>query len=105
MPGMSASRRLDVTAATTVVEITLRLNLSCCTTSEGRCPADFDGNTYRAVYTIRFTGIVYVLHAFQKKAKRGIATPKTDMGLIEQRLKRAEEDYEQWSKSKNLTSR
>ena len=37
---------------------------------------DYDGNTYRAVYTVRFAGAVYVLHAFQKKSKRGIATPK-----------------------------
>jgi phage-related protein len=36
---------------------------------------DFDSNTYRAVYTVRFAGVVYVLHAFQKKAKKGIATP------------------------------
>jgi phage-related protein len=66
---------------------------------------DFGGETYRAVYTIRFTGIVYVLHAFQKKPKHGIATPRTDIELIEKRLKRAKEDYEQWSRSKNLTSR
>ncbi|HYW62171.1 MAG TPA: type II toxin-antitoxin system RelE/ParE family toxin [Bradyrhizobium sp.] len=37
---------------------------------------DDDGNTYRAVYTVRFTGVVYVLHAFQKKSKKGIATPR-----------------------------
>jgi phage-related protein len=57
---------------------------------------DFDGNTYRAVYTVRFAGVVYVLHAFQKKAKHGIATPKQEIELIEQRLKRAKEDYQQW---------
>ena len=66
---------------------------------------DFDGDTYRAVYTIRFAGVVYVLHAFQKKSKRGIAMPKPDMKLIEARLKRAREDYEQWSRSENPTSR
>jgi phage-related protein len=60
---------------------------------------DFDGDTYRAVYTVRFAGAVYVLHAFQKKSKRGVATPKTELVLIEQRLKRAREDYEQWSKN------
>jgi phage-related protein len=65
---------------------------------------DFDGETYRAVYTIRFSGVVYVLHAFQKKSKHGIATPKAELNLIEQRLKRAREDYEQWSRSKNPTS-
>lgn len=50
---------------------------------------DFDGDTNRAVYTVRFAAIVYVLHAFQKKSKRGIATPKSELDLIEQRLKRA----------------
>ena len=60
---------------------------------------DFDGDTYRAVYTVRFAAIVYVLHAFQKKSKRGIATPKSELDLIEQRLKRAKEDYEAWQKS------
>ncbi len=57
---------------------------------------DFDGDTYRAVYTIRFAGVVYVLHAFQKKSRRGIATPKADIDLVVQRLRRAEEDYRQW---------
>jgi phage-related protein len=60
---------------------------------------DFDGDTFRAVYTVRFAKAIYVLHAFQKKSKRGIATPKADLDLIEQRLKRAREDYEQWSRS------
>ncbi|MFL6202586.1 MAG: type II toxin-antitoxin system RelE/ParE family toxin [Thermoanaerobaculia bacterium] len=66
---------------------------------------DFEGDTYRAVYTVRFSGVVYVLHAFQKKSKQGIATPRPDLDLIEQRLKRAREDYAQWSKSRNPTSR
>jgi phage-related protein len=66
---------------------------------------DFDGDTYRAVYTIRFTHVVYVLHAFQKKAKRGVATPKAELDLIEQRLKRAKEDYDQWLKSEKLKLR
>jgi phage-related protein len=59
---------------------------------------DFDGDTFRAVYTVRFARAVYVLHAFQKKSKRGIATPKAALELIERRLQRAKEDYEQWSK-------
>ena len=46
-----------------------------------------DGNAYRAVYTVRFADSVYVLHAFQKKSKKGIATPKAEVGLIEKRLK------------------
>ncbi len=61
---------------------------------------DHDGDTYRAVYTVRFAGVVYVLHAFQKKSKHGIATPKHEIALIEQRLKRAQEDHEQWRASR-----
>jgi phage-related protein len=51
------------------------------------------GNTFRAVYTVKFVMAVYVLHAFQKKSKRGIKTPVEDMKLIEQRFKAAEADY------------
>lgn len=54
---------------------------------------DFDSDTYRAVYTVRFAGVVYVLHAFQKKAKKGIATPKQDIDLIKSRLRDAELHY------------
>jgi phage-related protein len=57
---------------------------------------DFDGDTYRAVYTVRFAGVVYVLHAFQKKSRRGVATPRREIMVIEARLRRAREDYEQW---------
>jgi phage-related protein len=46
-------------------------------------------STYRAVYTVRFSDAVYVLHVFQKKSKSGIGTPKPDMELIEERLKQA----------------
>lgn len=52
---------------------------------------DGEGGTYRAVYTVRFESAVYVLHVFQKKAKRGIATPKSDLDLIRHRLKAAEQ--------------
>ena len=52
-----------------------------------------DGNTYRAVYTVRFAGAVYVLHVFQKKAKRRIATPKKELELIRHRLKAAQEHH------------
>ena len=55
--------------------------------------ARHDGDTYRAVYTVRFKAAVYVLHAFQKKAKRGIATPKQEMDLVKRRLKAAERHY------------
>jgi hypothetical protein len=51
---------------------------------------DHRGDTYRAVYTVRFATRIYVLHAFQKKSKRGIATPKRDLELIRERLKSAE---------------
>jgi phage-related protein len=54
---------------------------------------DHDGDTYRAVYTVRIAGRVHVLHAFQKKSKTGIKTPKPDVNLIEQRLKRILERY------------
>jgi phage-related protein len=52
-----------------------------------------DGATYRAVYTVRFLDAIYVLHAFQKKSKRGIATPKQEMDLIRERLAAAERAY------------
>ena len=48
------------------------------------------GGTYRAVYTVKFAEAVFVLHCFQKKSKRGIATPKEDMDIIRARLKLAE---------------
>jgi phage-related protein len=54
---------------------------------------DEEGNAYRAVYTVRFHDAVYVLHAFQKKSTRGIATPKKELELIQQRLALAEQDY------------
>jgi phage-related protein len=65
---------------------------------------DHDGSTYRAVYTLRFAGAVYVLHAFQKKSKKGIQTPKHERELIEKRLKTAEEHYETWSKEQEAQS-
>ena len=55
---------------------------------------DHRGDTYRAVYTVRFADAVYVLHAFQKKSKSGIKTDQTDVKLIAERLKRAQIDYE-----------
>jgi phage-related protein len=57
---------------------------------------DFDGNTYRAVYTVRFAQAVYTLHVFQKKSRKGIATPKQDIDLVKARLKRAETHYAAW---------
>lgn len=53
----------------------------------------YDGESYRAIYTVRFKAAIYVLHAFQKKAKRGIKTPKSEIHLIRHRLKAAEQHY------------
>ncbi len=55
--------------------------------------ADHVGDTFRAVYTVKFSTAVYVLHAFQKKSKSGIKTPTEDIELIRRRLKAAEADY------------
>ena len=52
---------------------------------------DFRGDTFRAVYTVRYAGAVYVLHAFQKKSKSGRATPRREVELIQQRLRDAEQ--------------
>lgn len=51
--------------------------------------SDYRGDTFRAVYTVRLADRVFVLHAFQKKSKQGIATPQAEIELIQQRLKRA----------------
>lgn len=56
---------------------------------------DYDGDTYRDVYTVRFAGVVYVLHAFQKKSMSGISTTKHIIELVRSRLKEAEVDYSQ----------
>ncbi len=57
--------------------------------------APFDGDTWRTVYTVRLRGVLYVLHAFQKKSKSGIATPKAEIDLIRRRLAAAEQDYKE----------
>jgi phage-related protein len=62
--------------------------------------ADHDGDTFRAVYTVRFADAVYALHAFQKKSKRGIATPKREIERIRQRLKQAQAHYEGWRRQR-----
>jgi phage-related protein len=56
--------------------------------------APHDGDTYRAVYTVRFKDSIYVLHAFQKKSTRGIATPKRELDTIRQRLADAKRHHE-----------
>jgi phage-related protein len=55
---------------------------------------DYDGSTYRAVYTVRFSNGVYVLHCFQKKSRKGIETSKQDKEMIEARLKLARQHSE-----------
>ena len=54
---------------------------------------DYDGNTYRAVYTLKLRGAIYVLHAFQKRSTRGIATPRREIELIKARYTRAREHH------------
>ncbi|MHB1841043.1 MAG: type II toxin-antitoxin system RelE/ParE family toxin [Acidobacteriaceae bacterium] len=56
---------------------------------------DYDGDTYRAIYTVRFANAVYVLHAFQKKSPRGRETRQSDIALVRERLKAAQRDYEE----------
>jgi phage-related protein len=62
---------------------------------------DFDGDTYRTVYTVHFAEAIYVLHAFKKKSKRGIKTPQRDIDLIVKRLKDAEHDHAQRFRKEN----
>jgi phage-related protein len=57
---------------------------------------DFDTNTYRCVYTVKFEEAVYVLHSFQKKSTQGIKTPQRDIDIINTRLKDAEELHKKW---------
>jgi len=59
---------------------------------------DESGSTYRAVYTVKYEGIVYVLHVFQKKSKAGIKTPAEEIDKIRNRLKEAQKHYAEWSK-------
>jgi len=54
---------------------------------------DYRGDTYRAIYTVKFSNVIYVLHVFQKKSKKGAATPQHEIELVRARLKRAEEHY------------
>ena len=61
---------------------------------------DYSGDTYRAVYAVRFAGAIYVLHAFQKKSTKGIATAAADIAMIKARLRLAREDYEGRTKAK-----
>jgi phage-related protein len=64
-----------------------------------------DGNTYRCVYTVRLELFVWVLHCFEKKATRGIATPKRELDVIRGRLKEAREEYRRYQRSQNAKNR
>jgi phage-related protein len=61
---------------------------------------DYSGDTYRAVYTVRFAQAIYVLHAFQKKSTKGIATAATDVAMIKARLRLARDDHDARTKVK-----
>lgn len=62
---------------------------------------DYDGDTYRGVYTVKFDGAVYALDAFQKKSPKGIETSKVDLDRIKRRLKRAEDMHAEWLKERD----
>ena len=62
--------------------------------------ANLAGNTYRVVYTVKFERAVFVLHAFQKKSKKGIATPKSELDLIKRRLSAAAQMYQRLYENK-----
>jgi phage-related protein len=57
---------------------------------------DHDGDTYRAVYTVRLAENIYVLHCFQKKSTQGIKTPQRDINIIRLRLQSANEAHQVW---------
>lgn len=61
---------------------------------------DFQTDTYRAVYTVQFADAVYVLHAFQKKSKKGVETPKGEIELVKARLRLAKEHHQEWRHSR-----
>lgn len=64
---------------------------------------DYDTDTYRAVYTVRFEEAVYVLHCFQKKSTLGIKTPKQDIDLIRRRYQIAEQEHRAWLEKNPLS--
>ena len=61
---------------------------------------DFRGDTYRTVYTVSFTDVVYVVHAFQKKSKQGRKTPIRELNIVRARLKRAKEHHDSWQRER-----
>jgi phage-related protein len=67
--------------------------------------ADYDSDTYRAVYVLNLGDVIYVLHVFKKKSKQGSETPKRDMELIRSRLKAAKEDANERANKKEADKR
>lgn len=65
---------------------------------------DHRAGTFRTVYTVKFADAIVVLHAFQKKSKSGIATPKKEIELVRSRLKLAEQLYKEWKHKKGKNS-
>jgi phage-related protein len=61
---------------------------------------DHSDGTFRTIYTVQYADVLVILHAFQKKSKKGIETPKQDMALIESRLKLAESIYTEWKRGR-----
>ena len=61
---------------------------------------NYDKNTYRTIYTVELKGIIFVLHAFQKKAKRGTKTPRKEIKLVRDRMIAARELYDKYSMEK-----
>lgn len=66
---------------------------------------DFDTDTYRCVYTVRFEEAIYVLHSFQKKSTQGKKTPQRDIDIIKARLKDAKELHRQWQEARKAEGR
>jgi phage-related protein len=61
---------------------------------------DYEGSTFRGVYTVKYAGAVYMLDAFQKKSKKGARTPQRDLDRLNKRLKAAEEHNKKWQSSR-----
>ena len=60
-----------------------------------------DGDSFRAIYTVRFAEAVYVLHCFQKKSKSGIATPQQELNMLRTRLRAAHNAHTEWKKNQD----
>ena len=73
--------------------------------SELAADSDADSNTYRAVFTVKLEPFLYVLHCFQKKSKKGIATPKKELDVVRKRLAEAREEHRQYEKDRKHKSR